>query len=265
MIDYFVKDMFLDGVQEVMQCAEFVRYRLTLEQGSPSLESKLDSILARLDMLCLALCKVDPDGLKGLDRRSTVLLEAARTRVGVEISTPDDPVHLTHVGFNTSAEEFTGLTEELQQILQGCGISRTEQDKNPKAAMEIVKFYQEGVSGGDIWDKMGGALKTDPPILPAPPPSKPLSYERFCARVCLFARSLTRLLLKLKSDSDRHQVHQSDPNNRHWCHNGHRRRRRNPRSMPMPNLLLWILPQISRCVTNLSKLPTKHTIEPEQV
>ena len=30
-----------------------------------------------------------------------------------------------------------------------------EQEKNPQAVMEIVKFYLE--SGGDVWDKMGAA------------------------------------------------------------------------------------------------------------
>lgn len=71
----------------------------------------------------------------------------------VAISTPYDPVHLTHVGFNSSTGEFTGLPKEWQQLLQESGISRTEQEKNPQAVMEIVKFYQEG--GGDVWDKMG--------------------------------------------------------------------------------------------------------------
>ncbi|KII87396.1 hypothetical protein PLICRDRAFT_43026 [Plicaturopsis crispa FD-325 SS-3] len=70
-----------------------------------------------------------------------------------EISTPYDPVHLTHVGFNSSTGEFTGLPKEWQQLLQESGISRSEQEKNPQAVMEIVKFYQEG--HGDVWDKMG--------------------------------------------------------------------------------------------------------------
>jgi p21-activated kinase 1 len=73
----------------------------------------------------------------------------------VAISTPYDPVHLTHVGFNSSTGEFTGLPKEWQQLLQESGISRMEQEKNPQAVMEIVKFYQEG--GGDVWDKMGAA------------------------------------------------------------------------------------------------------------
>lgn len=103
----------------------------------------------------------------------------------VEISTPYDPVHLTHVGFNTSTGEFTGLPKEWQQLLQESGISRTEQERNPEAVMEIVKFYQEGGGGGDVWEKMGGALKTGPPILPVPPPSKPLMDESFYTPVRL--------------------------------------------------------------------------------
>ncbi|EJD46621.1 PBD-domain-containing protein, partial [Auricularia subglabra TFB-10046 SS5] len=74
-----------------------------------------------------------------------------------EISTPFDPVHLTHVGFNSSTGEFTGLPKEWQELLQESGISRLEQEKNPQAVMEIVKFYQEGraEAGADVWEKMG--------------------------------------------------------------------------------------------------------------
>ncbi|EGN96750.1 hypothetical protein SERLA73DRAFT_57888 [Serpula lacrymans var. lacrymans S7.3] len=83
-----------------------------------------------------------------------------------EISTPYDPVHLTHVGFNSSTGEFTGLPKEWQQLLQESGISRSEQEKNPQAVMEIVKFYQEG--HGDVWDKMG-AVETPYPMPPKTP------------------------------------------------------------------------------------------------
>ncbi|TCD69516.1 signal transducing kinase of the PAK [Steccherinum ochraceum] len=74
----------------------------------------------------------------------------------IEISTPYDPVHLTHVGFNSSTGEFTGLPKEWQQLLQESGISKLEQEKNPQAVMEIVKFYQEtGGGGASVWDKLG--------------------------------------------------------------------------------------------------------------
>jgi p21-activated kinase 1 len=78
-----------------------------------------------------------------------------------EISTPYDPVHLTHVGFNTSTGEFTGLPKEWQQLLQESGISRSDQEKNPQAVMEIVKFYQEGQAEG--WDKLGAMGAFEPP------------------------------------------------------------------------------------------------------
>ncbi|KAM6497155.1 STE/STE20/PAKA protein kinase [Amanita muscaria] len=82
-----------------------------------------------------------------------------------EISTPYDPVHLTHVGFNSSTGEFTGLPKEWQQLLQESGISRQEQEKNPQAVMDIVKFYQEGPVN-DVWDKLGAV---GPPIQPSMP------------------------------------------------------------------------------------------------
>ncbi|KAI0306021.1 kinase-like domain-containing protein [Multifurca ochricompacta] len=92
-----------------------------------------------------------------------------------EISTPYDPVHLTHVGFNSSTGEFTGLPKEWQQLLQDSGISKSEQERNPLAVMEIVKFYQEG--GGDVWDKMGHApapgSSQSPPFPGAEQPAHP--------------------------------------------------------------------------------------------
>ncbi|THH27118.1 hypothetical protein EUX98_g7062, partial [Antrodiella citrinella] len=107
----------------------------------------------------------------------------------IEISTPYDPVHLTHVGFNSSTGEFTGLPKEWQQLLQESGISKSDQEKNPQAVMEIVKFYQEtGGGGASVWDKMGAVAPhlqsssaksyeegyQNPRIAP-PPPKKSIS------------------------------------------------------------------------------------------
>ncbi|EGU11233.1 STE/STE20/PAKA protein kinase [Rhodotorula toruloides ATCC 204091] len=80
----------------------------------------------------------------------------------VEISTPYDPVHLTHVGFNSDTGEFTGLPKEWQQLLQNAGVSREEQAAHPQAVAEIVAFYQDATKGlaappgaeqDDVWDK----------------------------------------------------------------------------------------------------------------
>jgi p21-activated kinase 1 len=83
-----------------------------------------------------------------------------------EISTPYDPIHVTHVDFDPSTREFTGLPPEWQQLLQDSGISKSDQEKNPRAVMEVVKFYQEG--GGDVRDKKIG-LTPAQGISPRPP------------------------------------------------------------------------------------------------
>lgn len=78
----------------------------------------------------------------------------------IEISTPYDPVHLTHVGFNSDTGEFTGLPKEWQQLLQESGISRQDQEANPQAVMDIVAFYQDATKSDgdtDVWKKMGYA------------------------------------------------------------------------------------------------------------
>ncbi|GAA5883448.1 hypothetical protein JCM3774_005955 [Rhodotorula dairenensis] len=79
-----------------------------------------------------------------------------------QISTPYDPVHLTHVGFNSTTGEFTGLPKEWQQLLQNAGVSREEQAAHPQAVAEIVAFYQDATKGlaappgteqDDVWNK----------------------------------------------------------------------------------------------------------------
>ncbi|KAF9047119.1 Pkinase-domain-containing protein, partial [Hymenopellis radicata] len=107
-------------------------------------------------------------GTSSNKQKKSVLGFIFNTQKRPEISTPYDPVHLTHVGFNSSTGEFTGLPKEWQQLLQESGISRLEQEKNPQAVMEIVKFYQEG--HGDVWDKMGAVEAEDYGTMRSPPP-----------------------------------------------------------------------------------------------
>ncbi|SNX87054.1 probable Ste20-like protein kinase; has effect on mating [Melanopsichium pennsylvanicum] len=87
----------------------------------------------------------------------------------IEISTPYDPVHLTHVGFNSDTGEFTGLPKEWQQLLQESGISRQDQEANPQAVMDIVAFYQDATKGEgdtDVWQKMGRVKANNAPGTP---------------------------------------------------------------------------------------------------
>jgi len=59
-----------------------------------------------------------------------------------EITTPHNLVHLTHVDFDPSTGEFTGFPQEWQQVLQDCGITKSDQERNRLAVMEIVKLLE---------------------------------------------------------------------------------------------------------------------------
>ncbi|BFZ59763.1 Serine/threonine-protein kinase smu1 [Saitoella coloradoensis] len=97
-----------------------------------------------------------------------------KNSAGVAISTPYDPVHLTHVGFNNDTGEFTGLPKEWQKLLSDSGISKVEQAQHPQAVMDIVKFYtevQEGketAEGEGVWKKFNHADSPTTATFPSP-------------------------------------------------------------------------------------------------
>src|SRR5690606_11418789 len=72
-----------------------------------------------------------------------------------EISSPYNPVHLTHVGINHDTGEFTGLPKEWQQLLQEAGISKQEQKAHPQAVLDIIGFYTDSSKrkNEEVWHK----------------------------------------------------------------------------------------------------------------
>ncbi|KAI5807436.1 BcSTE20, mitogen-activated protein kinase [Peziza echinospora] len=117
----------------------------------------------------------------------------------VEISSPSNPIHVTHVGFNFVTGEFTGMPKEWQKLLQESGISKTEQEQHPQAVRDIVAFYTDtagGKSEDGVWKKFDNArydgtpgpsthpktpLMTppllSPPLSPRFPPNSQHSFE----------------------------------------------------------------------------------------
>ncbi|KAJ2710418.1 hypothetical protein H4R19_003753 [Coemansia spiralis] len=81
-----------------------------------------------------------------------------------EISAPYNPIHLTHVGFNNETGEFTGLPQEWSVMLREAGISKQDQEANPEAVVEVMRFYQENTKHHDdmVWKKMA-AYDSDSP------------------------------------------------------------------------------------------------------
>lgn len=50
----------------------------------------------------------------------------------MDISSPYNTKHVTHVGFDQNTGEFTGLPREWHVLLKASGISQLEQEKNPQ-------------------------------------------------------------------------------------------------------------------------------------
>ncbi|CCF57987.1 hypothetical protein KAFR_0D03390 [Kazachstania africana CBS 2517] len=59
------------------------------------------------------------------------------------ISTPYNAKHLHHVGVNSKTGEYVGLPEEWKKILISNGISKSEQEQNMQAVVNVFRFYQD--------------------------------------------------------------------------------------------------------------------------
>jgi p21-activated kinase 1 len=68
-----------------------------------------------------------------------------------ERSAPPTIVYLAHVGFNSSTGELTGFPKERQQLLQEGGISKSEQEKNPQAVLDIGPLRRKSKGPRRCW------------------------------------------------------------------------------------------------------------------
>ncbi|KAI9709656.1 MAG: hypothetical protein M1812_007634 [Candelaria pacifica] len=94
----------------------------------------------------------------------------------INISAPENPVHVTHVGFDSETGQFTGLPKEWQRMIQESGITKIEQEQNPQTVLDIVTFYKDNTEGKNedgVWHKFDHARAQD--IQPGLPPLGPNS------------------------------------------------------------------------------------------
>ncbi|KAK8869246.1 Pkinase-domain-containing protein [Apiospora arundinis] len=59
------------------------------------------------------------------------------------ISAPENPVHVTHVGYDSTTGQFTGLPKEWQHLIDESGIPENTQRENPHMIANLVTFYKE--------------------------------------------------------------------------------------------------------------------------
>ncbi|KAJ3073271.1 signal transducing kinase of the PAK [Podochytrium sp. JEL0797] len=114
-----------------------------------------------------------------------------------DISSPYNPVHLTHVGFNQDTGEYTGLPKEWQKLLQDAGISKQDQEANPQAMLDIMGFYNDKNAGKlseAVWDKFGRASVADGVSVAPAPDGKPISPSHLQNKPVIAASSSPILL-----------------------------------------------------------------------
>ncbi|QRD82154.1 serine/threonine-protein kinase ste20 [Aspergillus flavus] len=84
---------------------------------------------------------------------------------GIKISAPENPVHVTHVGYDNQTGQFTGLPKEWQRLLQESGISKKEQEEHPQTMVDIMRFYEKNAQGDDeVWHKFDHAYAHHHPV-----------------------------------------------------------------------------------------------------
>ncbi|KJZ70423.1 Serine kinase MST20 [Hirsutella minnesotensis 3608] len=87
------------------------------------------------------------DPKPGILRKKSGLSAIVNSIVGSQkkpvISAPENPVHVTHVGYDSSTGQFTGLPKEWQRLISESGIPEKERRENPQTMVDILQFYKE--------------------------------------------------------------------------------------------------------------------------
>ncbi|KAG5928871.1 hypothetical protein E4U42_007849 [Claviceps africana] len=97
------------------------------------------------------------------------------------ISAPENPVHVTHVGYDSSTGQFTGLPKEWQRLINESGIPEKERRENPQTMVDILQFYKETTERPPEDQSLekfhhAGPTDTRPPHNPASPTMYPTNY-----------------------------------------------------------------------------------------
>ncbi|KAK3316180.1 hypothetical protein B0H66DRAFT_560636 [Apodospora peruviana] len=64
------------------------------------------------------------------------------------ISAPENPVHVTHVGYDSTTGQFTGLPKEWQRLINESGITEKDTREHPQILVDVLTFYKETTEKG---------------------------------------------------------------------------------------------------------------------
>ncbi|CRK38336.1 hypothetical protein BN1708_007725, partial [Verticillium longisporum] len=97
---------------------------------------------------CVDLAQLSPlEPRVGVLRKKSGFSGFVNSLVGSQkkpiISAPENPVHVTHVGYDSTTGQFTGLPKEWQRLINESGIPEKERRENPQTMVDILNFYKE--------------------------------------------------------------------------------------------------------------------------
>ncbi|KAL2018257.1 hypothetical protein VTK56DRAFT_1011 [Thermocarpiscus australiensis] len=90
------------------------------------------------------------------------------------ISAPENPVHVTHVGYDSSTGQFTGLPKEWQRLINESGITEKDTREHPQILVDVLTFYKETTEKrqeDQQFEKFHDARAAEFRGLPTAPPS----------------------------------------------------------------------------------------------
>ncbi|KAH8704960.1 kinase-like domain-containing protein [Talaromyces proteolyticus] len=157
------------SVQPLRQSASFSALQPRMDTALPQIQDAPNSK------------RNSDDGLGIKPRRKGTFSSFVNSVLGsprnIKISAPENPVHVTHVGYDNQTGQFTGLPKDWQRMLQASGISKKEQEQHPQTMVDIMRFYEKNAGGlGDddeVWHKFDHAHPRDYEV--ASPAHSPVS------------------------------------------------------------------------------------------
>ncbi|OJJ45506.1 hypothetical protein ASPZODRAFT_144135 [Penicilliopsis zonata CBS 506.65] len=111
---------------------------------------------------------VKPPGRSKKSSFSSFVTSMLGSPRNIKISAPENPVHVTHVGYDNQTGQFTGLPKEWQRLLQENGISKKEQEAHPQTMVDIMRFYEKNTRGDsdeEVWHKFDHAQPLKSPTV----------------------------------------------------------------------------------------------------
>ncbi|AOA64264.1 signal transducing kinase of the PAK family [Komagataella phaffii CBS 7435] len=119
------------------------KQRVTSSSRPPSRKHKVKGVLSSF------VSSIKGENYLGSQSRSLNLngvIQHSTDSPSLSISTPYGYKHVQSVKYDNSTGSFQGLPESWQRVLSDSGISKTEQQSNPQAVMDIVNFYKNNMN-----------------------------------------------------------------------------------------------------------------------